>query len=801
MNASVIGSLWSERFGLAIAPLFEEGEVEGTHEVLLDGGYGTFALSTSGDIFDPVANSGWVWSSDVPHHIAVSGERVLVTRWDRPREAQSYSRQTVDGDLDGFYRYLIEDRVKSNRTVVEHLLGLFRRLRSLVHEAGLPDGDTTDVFIATLGNLAFQPGSGVVPEEQSGKLAALDAVAYEAALQDVRLAHSTYDDLRLQPTLAVRHASGQIFQEAHFELMRVGAKDLFGLVGMAEAAPSNRGGAHFTPPALARTIVERAIKELGDLHERPTLTICDPACGSGAFLYEAIRVLRRLGFSGELKVVGRDISGAAISMAQFVLRAALRDWHPGPKITVDIKVGDSLVDGAMPRADLIVMNPPFISAIAQTAEQRARLEEIVGSAARRGDISMAFVSLAIRALNPRGVLGSLFPASLLSLGAARGWREWLKGESDVRLLGSIGDFGVFSQALVQVACGVFAKGALHQSESSIAFLTGTDPNSTGAALRRLRVQSNEPLRLPIEGEDWSIFPLQKSTLSERETWKLLSPSRERILRRAKGADLATIEQLFDVRQGVQTGLMKAFLLNTSEYQGLPPRERALFRDAVMTDSIDGGRLVKPYHLFFPYKEDGSRMFETEAELKKAVPRFASEYIVPNETALKARAAIRRANRSDWWGLMHPRDFATNPKPKLLTKFFSAEGGFICDFDGTLIPVTGHAWIPSEELAVSGDDSMSEEQVIAAYGALFNTTAFMNLVSCFAPNVAGGQYDLSARHVARVPAPNLVVMSQNDGWKSLIADLADLGSNMAVSSPQWRRRAEAIASRFYGGEGD
>ena len=154
MTGSDIGTLWSKRFGLALAPLFEQGEIEGTHEVLLDGGFGTFAISTEGDIFDPLTSSGWAWSSDVPHHVAVDDRKVLVTRWDRPRDAENYSRQTVDGDLDGFYRYLTEDRVKSNRTVVEHLLGLFRRLRSLVHDAGLPDEDTTDVFTATLARLA-----------------------------------------------------------------------------------------------------------------------------------------------------------------------------------------------------------------------------------------------------------------------------------------------------------------------------------------------------------------------------------------------------------------------------------------------------------------------------------------------------------------------------------------------------------------------------------------------------------------------------------------------------------------------
>ena len=170
----------------------------------------------------------------------------------------------------------------------------------------------------------------------------------------------------------------------------------------------------------------------------------------------------------------------------------------------------------------------------------------------------------------------------------------------------------------------------------------------------------------------------------------------------------------------------------------------------------------------------------------------------NQLALKRRAAIVRANRSDWWGLMHPRQFASNTQPKLVTKFFAAEGGFACDLEGLLVPVTGHAWLPREPIQSLDEVEITTQQIISAYGALFNTTSFMRIVSCFAPSVSGGQYDLSARHVGRVPAPNLLALYYDSGWKSLVSELIDLGSNMQFASHSWRRRAEAVAARFYGG---
>jgi adenine-specific DNA-methyltransferase len=54
-----IASEWSDRFGLALAPLFESHDADalpGQHHVLLDGGLGTFALSTSSEDFGAEMN-------------------------------------------------------------------------------------------------------------------------------------------------------------------------------------------------------------------------------------------------------------------------------------------------------------------------------------------------------------------------------------------------------------------------------------------------------------------------------------------------------------------------------------------------------------------------------------------------------------------------------------------------------------------------------------------------------------------------------------------------------------------------
>jgi adenine-specific DNA-methyltransferase len=156
MTAESLALNWSQRFGLALAPLFEAGEtpLPGEHVVLLDSGYGTFALSDSDEeLWRTVDPAAWIWSSDVSHHVSVTRTKVGVIRWDRPQDPKVYERGSVERGLERFYTYLLDDRLRSNKSVVDHLLGLFRRLRSLGHGAGLPDAHATDLFTATLATM------------------------------------------------------------------------------------------------------------------------------------------------------------------------------------------------------------------------------------------------------------------------------------------------------------------------------------------------------------------------------------------------------------------------------------------------------------------------------------------------------------------------------------------------------------------------------------------------------------------------------------------------------------------------
>jgi adenine-specific DNA-methyltransferase len=801
---------WARRFGLAAAPLFEREAVPlpGHHAVLLDGSYGSFALSVcDGEIWRDRAPANWAWSSDIPHHVTVTPTKVAVLRWDRPDDYRVWQRDSVERSLERFYGFLMEDRLRSNRGVVDHLLAFFRRLRSLGHAAGLPDARATDLFTANLLN----PNEGLVQPELYGLAAdardllkRVETRGLSAAVEEIERGTGTLSWLRLFPSLAIRHAGGQLFQEAHFELLRGAADlDLFGLVGAPEVATNSRGGTHFTPPTLARSLVERVLDGLGDFARRRQLTLCDPACGSGAFLHEALRTLRRVGFRGRLRLVGYDISPAAIAMARFAVATSLRDWTPDGGVELDLRQGDSLGELGMPAADIIVMNPPFIGFAVQTPIQRMQLRAALGaSSAGRGDYSMAFVLRALEALRPGGVLGTLFPASLLSLKAASSWRERLLDLADVRFLASIGEFGLFSQAMVQVAAAIFSEGSTPGREL-LAVVTENDPQATSAALRQIRRSATDGMHPALVEDTWSIFPVPVESLRRRPTWRLPTPRAERVLRALANSGLPTVGDLFDVAQGIQTGLNEAFLLTEDEIKSLPVKERRFFRQATMTDSIQNGRVAKRYWLFFPYGPDRQAL-PNEAALRRAVPKYFERFLQPNRARLEARASIVRSRRSDWWGLMHAREWSLSGEPRIITKFFGAEGAFVGDYNAAFFVVMGHVWTlkPRQTAdAIKSDatiEQLSEKELLAAFVALCNSEVFSRFLGIYSPYVAGGQFDLSARHVAPIPMPDLQILSLDLEIGRAVRRLVTLGAQIEITSTEWRRETLAVVELLYGG---
>jgi hypothetical protein len=206
----------------------------------------------------------------------------------------------------------------------------------------------------------------------------------------VRLAGATGrrlpDTLRLWTLAGGRPAVG----DAAVEHAGAQGADLAAALEAATGADRRRAnGLHVTPRWLADRLVARALEGLGTL---PAVTVCDPACGGGAFLVAAARWLHRRG-ADRRRVVrhllwGADIDPVGLAAAE----AALALWAGEAPPAGRLVAADALADGTVwpdrPAAGFhaVVGNPPFQNqlgqATARTSPQQARLRARYGPAVR-----------------------------------------------------------------------------------------------------------------------------------------------------------------------------------------------------------------------------------------------------------------------------------------------------------------------------------------------------------------------------------------------------------------------------------
>lgn len=800
MTAS-LSKEWSQRFGLAEAPLFERGEI-GTpddHAVLLNGGSGSFILSKDG--VDPRSAASWAWSSGLPHHVSIAEGNVVVTRWDAPEASERFTLRSVSDKLDTFYAYLAQKRASGRRDVVGTLLDLFRGVRGEVQSAGASDDLAVSEFLDMLAHLVATERAGQIGEENflatwkhenPEKQNVLGGPQIERLETGFRQQTSALLDMKLSTSLAIRHAASAIFQEAHFAFQSAVQADLFAYQPSTASRVVNRGAHHFTPPSLARSIVEQALANLPDLQKRQELTVCDPACGSGAFLTEVVRTLRRLGYSGRLNLIGRDISRSAVDMARFALHASRFDWQPARGTKLDLAVADALGEGGIPPCDLIIMNPPFVAWSMMSSAQREKVSALLGDDAKhRPDLSMCFVLRALEQLKDGGVVASLLPSSILALDSAKGWRNRILEMSNLVFLGSFGEYGLFAHAIVQVAAIVLLKGA--RSEPAVALRAENEAAATGEALRALR-KLEFPLVTGVSGRGWRITRLDQKDLVNSERWRVLPENVEAALRRLNELGMPRAGDLFEIRQGLLTGLNDAFIISDAELALLPERERGNFRPAIFRDAILSGNLRKKYFVFFPYLKD-SLVFANEQELATSMPVYFASHLAPRRAALEGRSGVDDA-RSPWWALSRYYAWVQRSEGRIVTKYFGQSGDIAVDSDGQFIPLQAYAWFLKRDRRLdSAKATAISEVVLRAYAVLLNSQVFTALLNIYSDSVQGGQFNLSGRFVKPIPLPDLF----GPDMVALTGTLDTLWSDKRRLSPFWHDDVNQISRRAWGSE--
>jgi len=579
---------WANTLGLVPVPLFNQNrsaEVPGQYTVLLDGRTSSFALcSSESDPFGSNDPLSWSWSANLNHVLQIDDDQdiMYLRRWDTPDTVRRFQLPSRPEGAEKLLTILDKATLPTpGSDVIGHILRAFRYLRSsLVPADALESIRVFNTFLAgaeavragritetdwsacdTVGKVIELLEDSISAQTDAGNISNAVKRKNIGNLSRAFLHSSIGPTIRLEPDLLLRHASGQLYQEAHLIIERESPQlYLPGMGNERRQQGTIKRDVRFTPTSLARSLVQESFRIANEsIFQQERIVILDPACGSGIFLQEALRELNSQEYRGEVILRGFDISPISCTMARFCIDRACADARSaGVNVNFEIKQTNSLTeDWGIP--DIILMNPPFIDWQSLGTGQREMVDQILGTLRKgRADIAMAFVWKGVSALRRGSVLASVLPAAILDSGSGKDWREELARHSQLRLIGYFRGYGFFAGSAVEPAFILLQKTGEEESvrRPPVKILLSSE-GAEDAALRFLRRNPNP--QKENNSNSVEIYNVPASII-QAASWLPRSGKHQRVVATLASSGLPTVDDLFYVHQGIRTGMNEVYIL-------------------------------------------------------------------------------------------------------------------------------------------------------------------------------------------------------------------------------------------------
>ena len=762
---------WKKNLGLL--PINLKPTTNDSNFVMLNGGYGDFCLQTvknNNEIDEYFSKS---WSSNTKNFVVLDNENVKIYNWLKSKP-EEISKKQVSENFDKFYNYLLSKSIKTERDVVPTIINIFRQFRNLTLEKTNP--------VEAL-NLLF-----IFLTSLEDNLNSIDLQKWN--INKVNIPSEFFDfveknDLskgivKPELDLIIRHSAGVLFQEAQKEVLFFDQQlNLFDSFSNKIKTKSNLySSIHYTPPYLARTIVENSIR-LIDLNKQK-IKIFDPACGSSEFLIECLKQLKQLNYSGKIEIIGWDTSETAINTSNFLLQYEKRTiWQKRLEFKIT-KVNDSLTENWENDYDLILMNPPFVSwEQLNDKNLREAVKETLGSNFNgKPNQASAFFYKSTQSLSDSGVIGCVIPSSLLTLDSYKNLRNEINNSISINLIGKLGNF-VFEDALTDVSLIIGQK--LKTNFTPSILWTRNEKGIVQNALRDLR-KMNYSNQFSIDEKDYSLFqPVQFPII--KESWKPISIKENELLRTIDrfifDNKLARVEDVFNVQQGIRTGNNNIFKITNDEYLKYPKIEQEYFRPVADNDSIKKGNIFIINYVWYPYDKNGI-MIKTEEDFLQKAP-ITHSILLASKEILSKRA---RKDDSNWWHLSEHRAWLRENQPRLISSEFGKSDSFAFDKTGMFVIERGNAWIPRKKF---------NDSDYYFYLALFSSEFFNKLLSIYSKQLLSG-WDLGKMYTSQIPIPdvNLQEVKDSIGYSKLV----EIGEELSNGNSFMKLLADEILIKCF-----
>lgn len=742
MNNLTDINVWKNNLGLLPINLFSSGQND--KYILLNGGYGDFCIDINADKSKEEYYS-YAWSSNAKNFITLRENEINIYNWLKEKE-ENYKLSLVQENLPKFYSYLLKDSYKSEYDIVPFIIDIYRSIRHLTNEKKEGIQAINQLLILLI---AYEENTALNKIDYSkwGINKPIILKGLENYLDSLRNGlYFNNKKLETNFDLLLRHSAGHLFQEAQKEAFFNNRNlTLWGTYDSDYDSKNKQYSSfHYTPSYLARSIVEYALSKL-NLQEKKSLKILDPACGSSEFLLEVLKQLKVLQYNGIIKIYGWDTSESAINISNFLLTYEKREW--GNNLIVQIeKVDNSLTQEWDNDYDLILMNPPFLSWELMKKEDREIVASILGENTRmKPNLASAFVSKSVESLKDDGVLGTVIPSSILLIDSYRSLRNQLKQSLTLLLVGKLGNF-IFEHALTDVSI-LIAKKTLSQTMPLLMW-TKNEKGNLADVFRDLRKVNYNQLPYVKNNTTHSIY--MPDYYPENENWKINSYKeqelKKNLLQLVNLNKLKTVQDIFNVKQGIRTGNNKVFKVSIDFFNALPENEKKFFRPVVENDSIKKGELSIINYVWFPYDKNGL-IFNNQKDLIQQAPSYYN-YLLQYEQILNTRIGV-----NNYWELTRPRNWQFVKFSKIISTEFGKSGSFGFDEKGEFAIERGNGWIPKKDFTNKDDYFF--------YLSVLNSPFFEELLSIYSKQLAGGNwYDLGRNYTKNIPIPFLTADLQS-----------------------------------------
>ncbi|WP_426431415.1 Eco57I restriction-modification methylase domain-containing protein [Winogradskyella sp. HB-48] len=364
------------------------------------------------------------------------------------------------------------------------------------------------------------------------------------------------------------------------------------------------------------------------------ITICDPACGSGAFLNQALDFLiKEHRYIDELKakvlggglilsdientilennIYGVDLNEESVEIAKLSLW--LRTAQPRRKLSdlsSNIKCGNSLIDSKTVAGDkafnwqeqfpqifknggfdVVIGNPPYVRNEFIDADSKKYFEKRYEVFTGKSDLYVFFFEKSLMNLKENGKCGFIVSSKYTKTKYGKILIEYLQNNSKINSFIDFRDLDVFSGIVAYPSIILFDKGKTNSNKSKSKLLVVSEENYQ-------EVQNN--FQNSIEVNQSEIFKRLGSWSTGSLDNKLFS-----ILKKLEDENKKLSEIIEKPQVGIKTGSNASYIIKKEEV----PKE---IENSILLKDYLVGREVKKYSpietankTVFPYKESNNQ---------------------------------------------------------------------------------------------------------------------------------------------------------------------------------------------------